>query len=1528
MIHRRDQDDSLPIATYERIDREALAFEAAWSESLQGPRDRPQAADFLEGFAGDERTELLRALLLLELEYRRQAGERPEMEAYLAEFPQNHEAVRSAFQQEREQREAAALSSRLALRESLRSTPLVKEGSRETGVHDALAQDDQPIPGEFGDYEILERLGRGGMGVVFKARQRSLNRVVALKMILSGRYASREEIERFRAEAESAARLRHPHIVPIYEIGEHEGRQFFSMGYVDGASLDQLTEESPLTSRDAAAYVRTVAEAVHFAHEQGVLHRDLKPSNVLIDIDDQPHVADFGLAKNAQSDHELTMTGQVLGTPNYISPEQALGRTKHVGPRSDVYSLGAMLYALVTGRPPFNAETTAATIMQLIEQEPVAPRLLNPSIDRDLETVILKCLQKDPGGRYASAKELADDLNRYLENVPIHARPIGVVERTWRWCRKNPLVASLGMATASALLVGMTVAIYFSILSDRAAHRAQMREQEANESRALAEQQTASLAKANYFQRIALAQRDLETKNLTRADEMLRGCAEPLRGWEWHYLNRRRVSPPREIEIGSDAGYWLAIHPNGKYVAVATWQGSLELIDFRTGQKIHSFKQPRSTIQDISFSPDGNRLLGVAQQAYYDDVLFETIQMWDVESGERVGFLRNETHTRVPDLAVHPAGRDYVSGSKNDQDLTVWDPATLRPKRRLTPPGNALIDLSYSHDGRWLLGTFRSGVSRIWDAETWEPLRDLSHHDEFAEIKTAAFSPDNSMVVIVGRGGALGESGVILIWDVKTGQLRHRLLGHSQLVRRAVFSADSQRLASVGDDGSLIFWDIESGQAVLNIAAHAGPILDVAVSPDDSRLLTTGVDGKLRVWVVGPDGGDEDASPPLLVEYRQHEGPVYSLAFSADGKRIISGGSDNVINVWDPSSGQRLCSINRKKENGGSRQFENLGRVNELEFRYDGDSLHAWTTAHGYTTWDAASGELLNHQHFYAARGVDTHPQRDGLAYAKLSSVVLTQGTPAHDRTWVSEAHDDWAIALDHSPDGTRLASGGTDGIVNILDTTRTKSGDVNEFRVHRLVGHTKVVRTVKFGPHAKNVVSGGDDGTVRLWNAETGEALHLLDEHSGTVNSVAISHDGNWIASAGQDGTVKVWHAGTGNRVINFSRHDGAVYKVAFHPQQLRLASCGVDGRVKIWDLADIASKASATDAADELWVSPREKIRHTHPITFIDDVQVTRDGKAIDEYPAGWTAIMRYPRDGKFQLSLGKIGYVDQMEILPPADAQQHFTARLKEEPDSFKWRLAVALVKYFRQDSQAAERELDELLSEQPDHFWSRLARGRVRLDRDNIAGAIEDFSTAIEAEPEDSRGYMWRGVAFDRQGDGKKALVDHNAAVARDANRATVFLERGRSHAQAGRFDKALVDFERAIELDREFTQAYLAVGDVYLQQDKPKRAMVNFDVAVALEWFNADAYAARSEAYLQMGDKGAIQVSGYALRLRADHRRARRVRAIMHIRQGEFSKGIEMLDSLLEDDPDNAELLDHREAARREQKKRAAATESE
>jgi tetratricopeptide (TPR) repeat protein len=424
-----------------RVDQVCNRFEAAWKAGTP-----PRLEDFLGDAPGAERAALLRELVPLDVYYRRARGEDCRPEEYQARFPSLDPAWL-----------AEALVERVP-----EATCASLAGGRPPDDSAPAETPQERLP-SFGDYELLGELGRGGMGVVYQARQRQLDRLVALKMILAGAHAGPEELDRFRSEAAALARLQHPNIVQIYEVGAHDGRPYFCLEYVEGGSLADKLGGTPLAAGPAAALVRTLAGAVHAAHQRGVVHRDLKPANVLLTADGAPKVTDFGLAKRLDAPAGATRSGAILGTPSYMAPEQAAGKSKEIGPAVDVYALGAILYELLIGRPPFKAATTMDTLRQVQTEEPVPPRRLQPQVPVDLETICLKCLRKDARQRYTSALELAEDLRRFQGGEPIRARPVSAWERTWKWARRRPAHAALVAAVALLLLSGAAGAVSYGL---------------------------------------------------------------------------------------------------------------------------------------------------------------------------------------------------------------------------------------------------------------------------------------------------------------------------------------------------------------------------------------------------------------------------------------------------------------------------------------------------------------------------------------------------------------------------------------------------------------------------------------------------------------------------------------------------------------------------------------------------------------------------------------------------------------------------------------------------------------------------------------------------------------------------------------------------------------------------------------------------------------------------------------------------------------------------------------------------------
>jgi hypothetical protein len=531
-------------------------------------------------------------------------------------------------------------------------------------------------------YEILGELGRGGMGVVYKAKQVALNRVVALKMILAGGHAGAELRRRFLAEAQAVAKLKHPHIVQVFDLGEHQGHPYFALEFVAGGSLDKQLAGTPLPPQDAAMLVATLADAMAHAHAAGIVHRDLKPANVLVEAGWAVKVMDFGLAKTLDTDSGQTKSGSIMGTPSYMAPEQAQGR-KDVGPPADVYALGAILYECLTGRPPFKAATPLDTVLQVLDQEPVPPTQLQPQTPRDLETIALKCLAKEPGRRYGSAQALADDLRRYLAGEPIRARPASVLERSGKWVRRNRAVTAAAAGIAAALTLGLGLALWQGWRADAEAERAGGEAERARTAELTAQGQAAALAveKARAERQLARAEwlvyqnrlgevgRYLEEGRREAAYDRLTDCNGALRGWEFHRLWTQLQG---DCLILRDPTAWLlavAFSPDGTRLATAGSDGAARLWDAHAGTLLANLQGHTGAVWKVAFSPDGARLATAGSDG--------VARLWDARIGAPLGELRGH-RGKVEAVAFSPDGTRLATAGE-DQTARLWDAHRATP---------------------------------------------------------------------------------------------------------------------------------------------------------------------------------------------------------------------------------------------------------------------------------------------------------------------------------------------------------------------------------------------------------------------------------------------------------------------------------------------------------------------------------------------------------------------------------------------------------------------------------------------------------------------------------------------------------------------------------------------------------------------------------------------------------------------------------------------------------------------------------
>ena len=873
---------------------------------------------------------------------------------------------------------------------------------------------------QLSGYIILSELGRGGMGVVYKARQLRPERLVAIKMLLGGYRPSESELARFRREAEMVASLHHPNLVVVYEVGEHAGVPFCSMEYVSGGNLPDWTRDEPQPPRRVAKLMHTLADAVHAVHQRGVVHRDLKPGNVLLDIggsgirpgmpgaektwpeDATPKLVDFGLARRVDEADGLTISGTILGTPSYMAPEQARGDTRHFGPAADIYGLGTILYELLTGRPPFRADTPWNTVQLVTTQEAITPRYLQPTVPLDLQTICLKCLEKDVARRYSSAAALAEDLRRFLADEPIAARRIGPVGRVVKWSRRHPAGAGLlAVLLLSAILFTVGITLHAVRIS-----------QLLSQSQAQAEESRQRLVRLHVAQGTQLLDERDWLRALPWFVEALQldaGSPEVERSHRVRIATTLRQSP-RLIQLGFHEGQivrvqfthdgqrfltasadgtacvWncgsgndpplrlphgsplrdAAFSPDTQSVATAAEDGIARLWNASTGQQLALLRHA-GPVNSCQFSPDGKQLLTAS-----DD---DTACIWHVSTGLKKFAM---AHERAVRKAVFDRTGAAIATASEDGSARLWDTASGRPSTDRLKHGGPVLDVVFAPDGGTLVTASSDATAGVWNARTGQRLSLLRHRLSVIQV---AFSPDGSRIATAS------DDHTASLWPATALDRPENIpMMHHSGVNTIAFSPDGRLVVTGADDNVACVWSTDRGEGLPPSLPHGGGVNDVAFHPNGRWIATVSNDHAMRLWELGPsmrvsddkspipdkepprkkrwnsyDGrlaailtddlhvrvrdvaGGKSVGPPL-----EHSSAVNYAAFSDDNRQLITASDDNRAYLWNWTTGSLLTP-----------PLFHRGSVCYACFSPDGQRAFTACADHTLRAWDAATGEPL-----------------------------------------------------------------------------------------------------------------------------------------------------------------------------------------------------------------------------------------------------------------------------------------------------------------------------------------------------------------------------------------------------------------------------------------------------------------------------------------------------------------------------------------------------------------------------------------
>ena len=976
------------------------------------------------------------------------------------------------------------------------------------GSHDALtdtvriAQDVPSLP----EYEMIRQIARGGMGIVYEARHRELNRTVALKMIRSGDIADDDDVRRFRSEAQQVAQLDHPHVVPLYEVGSHESQHYFTMRLMPGGTLADRIEDKPLSAKQAATIISQVARGVHYAHQRGILHRDVKPANILFADDGSPQIGDFGLAKRIERGASLH-SGAIVGTPMYMAPEQAVGSGK-LTTSADVYGLGAVLYELLTGRPPFRDDNPLNTLVRLAKEEPARPRTLRPDVDAELETICLKCLERDPNHRYGSADALADDLDRWLRNEPIFARPSSPWLRIVKWSRRSPAVAALSG------VVLLTVAAFVAALFSK--NIAVTYEQQRTA------QAYANLQQVTYFQNVALAERAIFAGDMEQAARFLEDCPPELRQWEWRYLQRLCHADLRSRPAPAETSF-IAIDGVGRVFVgggVAGLPGEVWSYDPEIKRRTSISLPHDDSVTALAVAASGELLVSGDRSGG----LYVTKLTKSAESVRLMG-----TADAVYGVAISPIDGSIASCGE-DGVVRIW---TREGKliHEVAGHESAVWSVAFHPGGDLLASCSSDGTIRIWNPETGEPLRTLNGHDGL--VRSVRFSPDGQKLLTASYDGTAR------LWDIETGNEVGRLAAHAGPVTCATFDLNGDQIVSSSMDNTVAIWDVVNLQRRIQLRGHGEPVWQAEFAVGDRRIISIGDDQRVRLWSavqIEPTGS-------------LRQGVVEKLAISPDGSRVaVSYEQDPRIHAFARATGTELFQLDMP--NVSQWQWNEDGSFFVLQ-EYPNELLVFDSTGTHSCEMTAAGAFGLSRSLVASSadRQVLVRRLRDGKTVAELAvkgephrleishdetllAVLMTEGDTKQQRLHVfnlkngrQQFERSGILGTLFSEDDQLLAVFDQSPTVTLLNA---KTGEL----VTRVEVGSRVTAATFVPPQivssddvstSRRLCTATQNGRISIWDVRTGRLVVTLDEVDEPLDAFCYS-DGDLIGYT-HLGLVRRWN-------------------------------------------------------------------------------------------------------------------------------------------------------------------------------------------------------------------------------------------------------------------------------------------------------------------------------------------------------------------------------------------------------------------